>query len=527
MLKQIQQYTSTKYGVELGHGFNIKNTKEGIFGCVRKAYLDTHPAITRPDGGGATNAKITSSTVEAGLFINGSLEINADFAEVVKVSGKAHMDLANQDKKTSIARSFYSFSYTTHTYLDATELTPADLAASGATHIVTDIFYGKGLTGTMTLTDQSKDHSLAAGGSLEVTALSIPINGKGAVDFKKKDVDINISFESSLTTANYKEPMQATDMDTYLQQVQEYFDDPGEPAIVKFTLTPLAILNNFKSAKGMPATTPFYEPLNTMVKRQFVQSERLMAYIKELKNEIPQEGKYIEQRVAVDDLHKFVVTRCLDFVELTKKGDYATVKTMVQDMTAFNINSLDILLHKMGKTEITKSVKLAKQFARKKRAAERAARKSPSLLQTQDPEQYYTFESLKFPGFFMNVQGGKTDDGVPMQLYANPGNQDSQWRLATNKWGIKGENSEFFIQNKHSRTNGRWLCLGDDGRIRQNEKGSVFRLLRKHSENVWLIQIKDSGNFIKVKNEDAAGKENPLHQHNSSGLSSLWKIRRV
>ena len=111
--------------------------------------------------------------------------------------------------------------------MDATELTPADLAASGATHIVTDIFYGKGLTGTMTLTDQTKDHSLAAGGSLEVTALSIPINGKGAVDFKKKDVDINISFESSLTTANYKEPMQATDMDTYLKQIQEYFANTG------------------------------------------------------------------------------------------------------------------------------------------------------------------------------------------------------------------------------------------------------------------------------------------------------------
>ena len=190
----------------------------------------------------------------------------------------------------------------------------------------------------------------------------------------------------------------------------------GEPAIVKFTLTPLAILNNFKSAKGTLSTTPFLEPLNTMVKRQFLQSERLMEYIKELKKEIPQEDKYIEQRVAVDDLHKFVVIHCLKFVELTRKGDYAAVKTMVQEMTAFNINSLDILLHKRGKAEITKSVKLAQKIAREKKAAERAARKSPSLLQTQDPEQYYTFESLKFPGFFMNVQGGKTDDGVPMQV---------------------------------------------------------------------------------------------------------------
>ena len=96
MFRQIQQYTSTKYGVKLGHGFNIKNPKEGIFGCVRKSYKDKHN-YTKPDGGGSTNSKITSSAVEAGLFINGSLEITADFAEIVKVSGKAHMDLANQE----------------------------------------------------------------------------------------------------------------------------------------------------------------------------------------------------------------------------------------------------------------------------------------------------------------------------------------------------------------------------------------------------------------------------------------------
>lgn len=145
-----------------------------------------------------------------------------------------------------------------------------------------------------------------------------------------------------------------------------------------------------------------------------------------------------------------------------------------------------------------------------------------------NPEQFYGFENVKFPGFFMNVQAGFTGDGATMQLYANPGSQDSQWRLVTNKWGANEKNGEFFIQNKNSRKNKRWLCCGamhkDGARLTQNDKGSVFRLLRKHSENVWLIQNKDSGLFIKVKYDAADGKEQPLHLHNSSGLSGQWKL---
>jgi len=117
-------------GVYLGAGFDIRNNHSGLFDCVRQKYVEEHKKLEEMedggDGGAEADSLITESHVEADKHINGSLELNMNVS-AVDIHGDAHVNFSNQEKKTSLIRSFHSFVYSGKAHLDITELDKEDV----------------------------------------------------------------------------------------------------------------------------------------------------------------------------------------------------------------------------------------------------------------------------------------------------------------------------------------------------------------------------------------------------------------
>ena len=296
------------YPIELGMGLDIRSKARSLFQCVKQSYLDPEKGFIQLDkheGGASTTHQITTSNKEATLVIAGSLEIQADIAEVANISGEAHIDYQNSDGNESVTRVFKAHVRHHRNHLDITELKPEDLALSTVpTHIVTDVVYGQNLSGHLTLSTSHSDSSIKAGGKLKVEIAKVPIGGSGEIDFNKTDFNKNYNFEARLKSRNYGAPLQCDNLENYLEQVKKWFEEPGEASIIQYTLQPLSKMKNFSSS----LLTPIGGELNKDLKSLIEDINDLVEYV-----------KYLQKQVELEEEPMMVLFKFQQFLTKAKR----------------------------------------------------------------------------------------------------------------------------------------------------------------------------------------------------------------
>lgn len=202
------------------------------------------------------------------------------------------------------------------------------------------------MSGKLTLTDTSSDHSLSAGGELRVNLKKIDIGGTGKIDYEDLQKNTGYDFKASLMSQNYSQPLQIFDMKACVEQIKEYFKTPGKSQIVSFTLSPLRQLKNF-SDEAEEVSTHFFEPLNSMFKEYQARGQALVRYIGGLINEIPQTKANFGHRLTLFKLKKQVAENIIDTIDMAKNpGEHTSkeVQTKILSLMSYNVKSIDMLV---------------------------------------------------------------------------------------------------------------------------------------------------------------------------------------
>ena len=147
---------------------------------------------------------------------------------------------------------------------------------------MTDIVYGQNLSGHLTLSTSHSDSTIKAGGKLKVEIAKVPIGGKGEIDFNKTDFNKNYNFEARLKSRNYGAPLQCDNLESYLEQVKKWFEEPGDASVIQYTLQPLSKMKNFSST----LLTPIGGELNKDLKSLIEDINDLAEYVKYLQKQV-------------------------------------------------------------------------------------------------------------------------------------------------------------------------------------------------------------------------------------------------
>ena len=205
--------------------------------------------------------KINNSTESKMLTILGELEINANI-EVAQVNGKGHCDLRNDDEKESAELSFANYASLKCESIGVGAIRPESFGSikyQDYTHIVTGVCIGKFLHGDIKVTSKSKSKSLKAGGDIGLKACSLPIGGKGSLEYNTSEFDKDYQFFGNLVAKGHGFEdglLSCGDLASFLNSVKRFEAANASEctAIIKVEMTPLSAIRTLGISK-MPFLT--------------------------------------------------------------------------------------------------------------------------------------------------------------------------------------------------------------------------------------------------------------------------------
>ena len=266
------------YPVQLGMGCNIVSAKGSLSQCICQAYVTSHSRDEKRVEGAKMSSQFVQTMSDAATAIAGSLEIELDMAEVVKLSGKGSLSMDDKVSSNSVTRAFYLKEVSKMEILALGDLTDADIITDEpVTHVVTNIMYGKSFAGTMSLESNAKDHHLKLNGELQVKLASVPVGGTAKVDFANDSVFNSSTFNAEVVLAGGK----AQDIDSpksFAECARQWRSSIG-CNVITYTLEPIGHLKKLKKLQSIDLVD---KHMNDTVKEGLMNIDDLIRYLKHI-----------------------------------------------------------------------------------------------------------------------------------------------------------------------------------------------------------------------------------------------------
>lgn len=269
--------------IGLGYLYSsIKGLSSFVEG-VKQAYIDEHTSKGFIQSQETKKELVTSSEKEV-MTLVGTLDINAKLY-AAQINGKAHLNLKNEGQTESAQVVFTSYAVERRETMHVEDLAPDHFIRKfdDYTHVVTEVLYGKFLYGEIKLQSKLEVQELAAGGSLQVKILRIPIGGKGSIDYGQTDIKENYLFSANLTAKGQpfdEGLLTISDLNDFNNSVDKFMKeeiDPGEcVTIVKVKMEPLGGL--LKLNLNIPDIS--YNTCVDKAKQSYLDMKDLVSYIK-------------------------------------------------------------------------------------------------------------------------------------------------------------------------------------------------------------------------------------------------------